>query len=130
MEDTIDDFQLQIDTDPCQYLRIVTVTYGVTVSLDCNSLPQANLEQAESSPKNKHFLLSSNPGMASLLNDLTDKLPLLADNNSNEPNPINIVEDKDADGTLVDILIVDEVSRDMSMLTIQRIVEGVAQSCS
>ena len=24
MEDTIDDFQLQIDTDPCQYLRIVT----------------------------------------------------------------------------------------------------------
>ena len=83
---------------------------------------------AESSPKIKHFWISSNPGMASLLNDLADKLPVLADNNSNEPDPTNVVvEDKDtAGGTLVDILTVDEVSRDKSTLTIQRIVGGVA----
>jgi len=63
--------------------------------------------------------------MASLLNNLTDKLPVLEDNNSNEPDPTNIVvEDKDADGTWVDILTVDEESRDKSTLTIQRIVEG------
>ena len=65
--------------------------------------------------------------MASLLNDLADKLPVLADNNSNEPDPTNIVvEDMDTDGTLVDILTVDKVSRDKSTLTIQRIVGGVA----
>ena len=41
--------------------------------------------------------------MASLLNNL-DKLPVLADNNSNEPNPTNVVaEDMDDKGTLVDI---------------------------
>ena len=65
--------------------------------------------------------------MASLLNNLADKLPLLVDNNSNEPDPTNInVEDKDTDGTLVDILTVDKVSRDKSTLTIRRIVGGVA----
>ena len=58
--------------------------------------------------------------MASLINDLADKLPVLADNNSNEPNPTNIVEDMDTDGTLVDILTVDKVSRDKSTLTILR----------
>ena len=62
--------------------------------------------------------------MASLLNNL-DKLPVLADNNSNEPDLTNVVaEDMDADGTLVDILTVDKVSRDKSTLTIQRIVGG------
>ena len=81
---------------------------------------------AESSPKIKHFLISSTPGMASLLYNL-DKLPVLADNNSNEPDPTKVVvKDKEADGTLVDILTVDEVSRDKSTLTIQRIVGGVA----
>ena len=40
--------------------------------------------------------------MASLLNDL-NKLDA-ADNNSNEPDPTNIVaEDMDANGTLVDV---------------------------
>ena len=64
--------------------------------------------------------------MASLLNNL-DKLPALADNNSNEPDPTNIVvEDKNADGTLLDILTVDQISRDKSTLTIQWIVGGVA----
>ena len=52
---------------------------------------------------------------------------MLADNNSNEPDPTNVVaEDMDADGTLVDILTVDKVSRDKSMLTIQKIVGDVA----
>ena len=42
--------------------------------------------------------------MASLLNNLADKLPVLVDNNSNEPNPTNVVaEDMDNKGTLVDI---------------------------
>ena len=51
-----------------------------------------------SSPKNKYFH-STNPGMASLLNDL-DKLDA-ADNDSNEPDPTNIVaEDMDNKGTL------------------------------
>ena len=60
------------------------------------------------------------------LNDL-DKLPVLADNNSNEPNPTNIVvEDMDTDGTLVDISTVDKVSRDKSTLTFQRIFRGRA----
>ena len=50
---------------------------------------------------------------------------MLADNNSNEPDPTNVVvEDKDTDGTLVDILTVHKVSRDKSTLTIQRIVGG------
>ena len=54
-----------------------------------------------SSPKNKDTH-STNPGMASLLNNL-DKLDA-ADNNSNEPDPTNIVaEDMDNKGTLVDI---------------------------
>ena len=97
-----------------------TVCLFVTVASDKHGI-------AESSPKIKHFLISSNPGMASLLNDLTDKLPVLAHNNSNEPHPTNVVlEDKDADDTLVDILTIDEVSRDKSTLTIQRIVGGVA----
>ena len=62
--------------------------------------------------------------MASLLNNL-DKLPVLADNNSNEPDPTNVVvEDMDTDGTLEDILTVDEVSRDKRTPTIQRIFEG------
>ena len=49
--------------------------------------------------------------MASLLNDLADKLDA-ADNNSNEPNDPNnaVVEDKDTDDSLVDVLTVDEVS--------------------
>ena len=63
--------------------------------------------------------------MASLLNDLADKHPMLVDNNSNEPYPNNVdVEDMQTDGTLVDILTVDKVSRDKSTLTIQRIVGG------
>ena len=103
----------------------MTVTSGVTVCLVV-TVASGKLGMAESSPKIKHFLISSNPGMASLLNNLADKLPVLADNNSNEPDPTNVVEDKDADGTLVDILTVDEVSRDKSTLTIQRIVGGVA----
>ena len=85
---------------------------------------------AESSLKIIQLLISSNPGMASLLIELADKLPVLADNNSNEPDPTNVVEDKDADGTLVDILTVDKVSRDKSTLFIQRIVGGVAKSYS
>ena len=41
--------------------------------------------------------------MASLLKDLADKLDA-ADNNSNEPDPTNVVaEDMDDKGTLVDI---------------------------
>ena len=104
----------------------MTVPSGETVCFFI-TVASGKLGMAESSPKIKHFLISSDPGMASLLNDLADKLPVLADNNSNEPDPTNIVvEDKDADGTLVDILTVDEVSRDKSMLTIQRIVGGVA----
>ena len=104
----------------------MTVTSGVTVCLFV-TVASGKLGMAESSPKIKHFLISSNPGMASLLNNLADKLPVLADNNSNEPDPTNVVaEDMDADGTLVDILTVDEVSRDKSTLTIQRIVGGVA----
>ena len=103
----------------------MTVTSGVTVCLVV-TVASGKLGMAESSPKIKHFLISSTPGMASLLNNL-DKLPVLADNNSNEPDPTNVVvEDKDADGTLVDILTVDKVSRDKSTLTIQRIVGGVA----
>ena len=83
---------------------------------------------AESSLKIKHFWISSNTGMAFLLNDLDDKLLVLVDNISNEPNPTDVdIDDKDtAGGTLVDILTVDKVSRDKSMLTIQRIVGGVA----
>ena len=89
------------------------------------TVASGKLGMAESFPKIKYFLISSNPGMASLLNNLADKLPVLADNNSNEPDPTNVVvEDKDADGTLVDILIVDEVSRDKSTITIQRIFGG------
>ena len=87
----------------------MTVTSDVTVCLFV-TVASGKLGMAESSPKIKHFWISSNPGMASLLNDLTDKLPVLADNNSNEPDPTNVVEDMDADGTLVDILTVDEVS--------------------
>ena len=51
--------------------------------------------------------------MASLLNDLADKLDVLADNNTNEPNdPTNVVvEDTDTDdSTLLDVLTVDEVN--------------------
>ena len=50
--------------------------------------------------------------MAFLINNLADKLDVLADNNTNEPNSTNVVvEDMDTDdGTLVDILTVDEVS--------------------
>ena len=101
----------------------MTITSSVTICLVV-TVASGKLGMAESSPKIKHFLISSTPGMASLLNNL-DKLPVLADNNSNEPDPTNVVvEDMDTDGTLVDILTVDEVSRDKSTLTIQRIVEG------
>ena len=105
----------------------MTVTSGVTVCLVV-TVASGKLGMAESSPKIKHFLISSNPGMASLLNNLADKLPVLADDNSNERNPTKVVlEDKDtAGGTLVYILTVDKVSRDKSTLTIQRIVGGVA----
>merc|ERR1712240_439603 len=81
--------------------------------MGCNSFySTVQLFYAESSPKNKYFFLSSNPGMASLLNDL-DKLDA-ADNNFNEPDPTNVVaEHMDNKGTLVDIYqSVDEVSRD------------------
>ena len=54
-----------------------------------------------SSPKNKD-IRSTNPDMASLLNDL-DKLEA-ADNNSTEPDPTNIVaEDIDTNGSLVNV---------------------------
>ena len=54
-----------------------------------------------SSPKNK-YIRSTNPGMASLLNDL-NKLDA-ADNNSTEPNPTNVVaEDIHNNGSLVDV---------------------------
>ena len=54
-----------------------------------------------SSPKNKD-IRSTNPDMASLLNDL-DKLEA-ADNNSTEPDPTNVVaEDIDSNGSLVNI---------------------------
>ena len=54
-----------------------------------------------SSPKNKDTL-STNPGMASLLNDL-NKLDA-ADNNSTEPDPTNVVaEDIDSNGSLVNV---------------------------
>ena len=99
MEETIDDFQLQIDTDPCQYLQIVKV------SISTFQLFQTEVPQIPNSS------ISSNLGMASLLNDLADKLDA-ADNNSNEPDDPNnaVVEDKDTDDSLVDILTVDEVS--------------------
>ena len=69
----------------------------------CKSLFSTfQLFYAESSPKNKYFILSSNPGMASLLNNL-DKFEA-ADNNSNEPNPTNVIEeDIDNNGSLVDV---------------------------
>jgi len=68
----------------------------LSISLDFNSLfSTAQLFYAESSPKNKYSFLSSNPGIASLLNDL-DKLDA-AENNSNEPNPTNVVAE-DIDG--------------------------------
>ena len=81
----------------------MTVTSGVTVCLFV-TVASGKLGMAESSPKIKHFLISSNSGMASLLNDLADKLPVLVDNNSNEPDPTNVVaEDMDDKSTLVDI---------------------------
>ena len=98
MEDMIDDFQLQIDTDPCQYLRIVKVSSAL---FSCSRLSLPQRTNTSTYPPNL--------GMASLLNDQADKLDA-ADNNSNEPNPTNLVaEDKDENGTLVDILTVDEV---------------------
>ena len=62
-------------------------------------------------PQRPNTSISSNLGMASLLNNLADKLDA-ADNNSNEPDDPNnaVVEDKDTVGTLVDVLTVDEVN--------------------
>ena len=49
--------------------------------------------------------------MASLLNNLADKLDA-ADNNSNEPDDPNnaVVEEKDTDDSLVDVLTVNEIN--------------------
>ena len=56
----------------------------------------------DSFPKEQILFLSSNPGMASLLNDL-DKLDA-ADNNTTEPDPTNVVaEDIDTNGSLVNV---------------------------
>ena len=59
--------------------------------------------------------------MASLLNNLTDKLDA-ADNNTTEPDDPNnaVVEDKDTGDTLVDILTVDVEAETRYTITIQR----------
>ena len=60
--------------------------------------------------------------MASLLNNLADKLDA-ADNNTTEPDdPNNAVVDKETDDSLVDVLTgnEDRKIRDKSTLTIQR----------
>ena len=95
MEDTIDDFQLQIDTDPCQYLWIVKFHLGqylwiVKVYSALFSCSRLSLPQRTNTSTYPPDL-----GMASLLNDIADKLDA-ADNNSNEPDDPNnaVVEDK------------------------------------
>ena len=61
--------------------------------------------------------------MASLLNDLADKLDA-ADNNTTEPDDPNnaVVEDMDTDDSLVYVLTEgeDNINRDRSTLTIRR----------
>ena len=65
--------------------------------------------------------------MASLLNDLTDKLDA-ADNNTTEPDDPNnaVVEDMDTDDSLVYVLTEgeDKINRDRSTLTHPKIVAG------
>ena len=97
----------------------VTVTSSVTVCLVV-TVASGRLGIAESSPKIKHFLISSNPGMASLLNNLADKLDA-ADNNTTEPDDPTSA-DVDTDDSLVDLLTEgeDNINRDRSTLTIQR----------
>ena len=125
MEDTIDDFQLQIDTDPLSILWIVTVTSNVTVCLFV-TVASGKLGMPESSLKIKHFWISSNPGMASLLNNLADKLDA-ADNNTTEPDDPTSA-DVDTDDSLVDLLTEgeDNINRDRSTLTIRRQLQDVA----